>query len=335
MRFLVVAFLWLAVSPWCGEAWRPWPQNFNGSNPDALFRGSKKNEGASSYVNMKYHMGPVLTSAINVHPIWYGTWNLKEKRIISEFLQSISSSTLSPSVSEWWQTVQLYTDQTGANISKNIVIANEFHDYYSQGKSLTRLTVQKVIGNAINAKKNPLPVDHKSGLYLLLTSSDVQVQDFCRAVCGFHYFTFPSIVGYTLPYAWVGHSGKQCPEVCAYPFAVPSYMSGSGMKPLVPPNGDVGVDGMISVIGHELAELSSNPLINAWYAGEDPTAPTEIADLCEGVYGTGAGGGYTGQVLTDKFGSSYNVNGMRRRFLVQWIWSTSKNACAGPNAQDR
>ncbi|KAF2316166.1 hypothetical protein GH714_041507 [Hevea brasiliensis] len=153
--------------------------------------------------------------------------------------------------------------------------------------------------------------------------------------CGFHYFTFPSMVGYTLPYAWVGNSGKQCPDVCAYPFAIPGYMGGGGPGALKAPNGDVGVDGMISVIGHELAELSSNPLVNAWYAGEDPTAPTEIGDLCEGLYGTGGGGGYIGQVMRDKQGRTFNMYGGRgRKFLVQWIWSPELKACAGPNAMD-
>ena len=277
-------------------------------------------------------MGPVLISTINVHTIWYGRWSKKEKRVINEFLLSISNNTKSPSVGQWWQTVQFYTDQTGANISRNIVIASEHEDYYSHGKILTRLTLQEVIKNSISAKISPLPIDPNNGLYLLLTSSDVVLQDFCRAVCGFHYFTFPSIVGYTLPYAWIGHSGNQFPGFYAYPFVVPSYMT--GMKVFKPPNGDVGIDGMISVISHELAELSSNPLINAWYVGEDPTSPTEIADLCEGLYGTGGGGSYTGQVLTDKFGANYNVNGIRRRYLVQWIWSPILNACSGPNALD-
>ena len=41
-----------------------------------------------------------------------------------------------------------------------------------------------------------------------------------------------------------------------------------------------------------MAELSSNPmLVNAWYTGEDLIAPTEIADLCVGVYRSNGGGG--------------------------------------------
>lgn len=311
------------------EGWRPWPRD-TGSK----FGNSERNEGSSEYVELKYHMGPVLTGNITVHTIWYGNWDMNEKSIIKDFLLSISDAhSQSPSVSDWWKTVQLYTDQTGANVSRNVVLGPERNDLYSHGKSLTRLTVQEVINNAVTALQNPLPIDAKNGIYLLLTSKDVMVQDFCKAVCGFHYFTFPSIVGYTLPYAWVGNSGQQCPEVCSYPFAVPSYMTGT--QAFKAPNDNAGIDGMISVIGHELAEMASNPLVNAWYAGNDPTSPTEIGDLCEGIYGTGGGGSYTGQVMNDVKGASFNLNGIRRKFLVQWVWSPILNACYGPNAIDQ
>lgn len=279
-------------------------------------------------------MGPVLTANITIHIIWYGRWEKTQKRIIRGFFNSISAVDLKPpSVYGWWKTVRLYTDQTGNNISQTVRLGEEKNDrLYSHGKSLTRLSIQSVIKSAVTAKTRPLPIDAKNGVYFLLTSDDVQVQDFCRDVCGFHYFTFPSIVGYTLPYAWVGNSAKLCPGFCAYPFAVPDYMP--GLKPEKSPNGDVGIDGMISVIAHELAELSTNPLVNAWYAGEDPVAPVEIADLCEGIYGTGGGGSYTGQMLNDGDGATYNMRGIRRKFLVQWVWNHLVNYCTGPNALD-
>lgn len=306
--------------------------------PPRALATSKRFEGSSDLVQLRYHMGPVLSSTpINIYLIWYGRWSRPQKLLIKDFLNSVSTATAPPpSVAQWWHTVSLYTDQTGSNVSRSFFIAREYNDHrYSLGNHLTRLSVQQVIASAV--KSAPFPVDHKNGIYLILTADDVTVQDFCRAVCGFHYFTFPSMVGYTLPYAWVGNSGKQCPEVCAYPFAIPAYMAGGGPTggALKSPNGDVGVDGMISVIGHELAELASNPLVNAWYAGEDPTAPTEIGDLCEGLYGTGGGGGYIGQVMRDKEGKTFNLNGRKgRRFLVQWLWSPVLKACVGPNALD-
>ncbi|KAF4385437.1 hypothetical protein G4B88_005769 [Cannabis sativa] len=287
---LIILTLVLFTSPVC--AWRPWPQN--SSNP--LYGDSKKFEGSSEFVHLKYHMGPVLTADITVHTIWYGSWQRSQKKIIREFINSISAvNSRRPSVAGWWKTVQMYTDQTGKNISRTVRLGSEKNDrFYSHGKTLTRLDIQSVIKSAVTAKSKPLPINPQSGIYLVFTSEDVYVQDFCRQVCGFHYFTFPSIVGYTLP------GGR-----------------------------------MISVIGHEVAELATNPLVNAWYAGQDPSFPVEIADLCEGIYGTGGGGSYTGQLMDGHDGATFNMNGIRRRFLVQWVWNHLLNYCSGPNALDQ
>ncbi|KAL2244530.1 protein EXORDIUM-like 7 [Sesamum indicum] len=323
-----VSFLQFLVSSWS-------------QNQQYYYNQQKNYEGSSDLIDLKYHMGPVLASPINLYIIWYGQWNPSHQSTIRDFIHSFSSPAPHPSVADWWRTVMLYTDQTGSNITNDIMLSGEFFDYkYSQGRYLTRLSMQYIIKNAVTASyTRPLPLNYHSGLYLVLTSSDVQVQEFCRAVCGFHYFTFPSIVGVTMPYAWVGYSGRQCPGMCAYPFAWPKY---SGMKPppgtndiMGAPNGDAGIDGMISVIAHEMAEVSSNPLINAWYAGDDPTAPNEIADLCLGVYGSGGGGGYMGVVYKDSRGNGFNLNGVRgRKFLVQWVWNPVRRRCFGPNALD-
>ncbi|KAE8654122.1 Protein EXORDIUM-like 3 [Hibiscus syriacus] len=163
--------------------------------------------------------------------------------------------------------------------------------------------MQYVIRSAVTAGTKPLPVT-KSGLYLLLTSADVDVQNFCNQICGFHSLTWKTIMRYTLLYAWVGNSAKLCPQTCAFPFSVPEYIP--GFKALKPPNSDVGVDGMISFIGHELAELATDPLGNAWYSGQE-----------------------------GKDGATYNMNGIKRRYLVQWVWNHVVSNCTGPNALDQ
>jgi hypothetical protein len=290
-------------------------------------------------VDMQYHMGPVLSaSPTNLYLIWYGRWEPAAQAVLRDFLASLSAPGAPfPSVSDWWaRAPQLYTDQTGANVTGAFVVAGEHADAgYSHGATLRRSDMQSVIRSAVYAYPNPLPLDPYSGAYLVLTSADVEMDEFCRAVCGFHYFTFASVVGVTVPYAWVGNSGTQCPGKCAYPFAAAEY-GGGGQAVLRPPNGDVGLDGMVIVLGHELAEMSTNPLVNAWYAGDTPTAPTEIADLCLGVYGDGAGaGGLVGNVSSAPDGSAYNVHGVNgRRFLVQWLWNPVRAACYGPNASN-
>lgn len=285
---------------------------------------------------LQYHMGSVLSSPINLYLIWYGQWEKIHQEIIRDFLNSLSSPfppPPPPSVADWWKTVRLYTDQTGSNVTGSVTLAGEFLDlYHSHGVRLKRLDIQYIIGAAI--ARGALPLDAKNGFYLVLTSPEVGVQDFCVAACGFHSFAFPSAVGAVIPFAWVGNSGAQCSGVCAYPFARPegSPPLGHNNYPAMgAPNGDAGVDGMVSVIAHELAEASSDPFASGWYAGTDATAPTEIGDMCEGIYGMGGGSGYVGEVERDKEGRVYNLNGVKgRRFLVQWVYNPYKG-CDGPN----
>ncbi|EEE65036.1 hypothetical protein OsJ_20018 [Oryza sativa Japonica Group] len=325
-RFSLCCVVLLVLAPLAAVAWRPWPPR-NGSGEVEGIGASKKFEGSSDFVKLQYHMGPVLAADITVHPIWYGRWPAEQKRTIRAFLRSLSPP--GSGLRRWRHPVAV---RGGVVAHRAAVHRPDLGERVRGGEARAG---ESVVRDAVTARTRPLPVD-SSGVYLVLTSPEVVVENFCGQVCGFHYFTFPSVVGYTLPYAWVGNSAARCPEVCAYPFAIPSYVGG-GRRAEAPPNGDVGVDGMVSVIAHELAELASNPLANAWYAGEDPSFPTEIADLCEGIYGTGGGGAYTGQLLTDgRSGASYNVNGVGgRKFLVQWVWNPILSYCSGPNALDQ
>ena len=71
-------------------AWRPWPHNKTKVQLDSIFGDSKKFESSSKFVHLKYHIGPVLTANITVHAIWYGAWQHNQKKIIREFINSIS-----------------------------------------------------------------------------------------------------------------------------------------------------------------------------------------------------------------------------------------------------
>ncbi|GER33173.1 exordium like 1 [Striga asiatica] len=279
---------------------------------------------SSQETEPSYHMGPVLASnPLNLHIIWYGKWTPTQQNIIRDFVSSLSTRALkSPSVSDWWRTVTLYTDQTNSNVTSTVNLSSESPDpNYSHGHNLTRLSMQDIVKKAFADE-----LDFASGMYLILTSADVAVQDFCHGACGFHHFTFAHVVGGVVPYAWVGNSGARCPDQCAYPFVLPEYLKPS-FKSLKPPNDNADVDGMVIVIGHELAEAATNPLNNGWFGGKD-TMPNEIADVCLGVYGEGAGGGYPGTVAADRKGRGYNVNGVNgRRFLMQYLWNPRLGKC--------
>lgn len=54
------------------------------------------------------------------------------------------------------------------------------------------------------------------------------------------------------------------------------------------PNGDSGVDAMISILAHETMETFNDPWGNTWYTkpGGTQTAGQEIGDLCAYKYGS-------------------------------------------------
>ncbi|KHN30294.1 hypothetical protein glysoja_042454 [Glycine soja] len=60
-----------------------------------------------------------------------------------------------------------------------------------------------------------------------------------------------------IAYAWVGNSVTQCPGQCAWPFHQPIY--GPQNPPLVAPNNDVGLDGMLINVASLLAGTVTNP----------------------------------------------------------------------------
>ena len=60
--------------------YRPWPSAMNRAQPLINSKILVKDP----VINMQYHMGPVLTSAIHVYIIWYGTWQISQKNIIRD-----------------------------------------------------------------------------------------------------------------------------------------------------------------------------------------------------------------------------------------------------------
>ncbi|URE38930.1 hypothetical protein MUK42_07143 [Musa troglodytarum] len=134
-----------------------------GAGSGALLSSSKRFEGSSDLVHLRYHMGPVLSSPINLYLIWYGPWPAAHRATLRDFLLSLSDpSPPPPSAAQWWSTVALYSDQTGANVSRRVSVAAEAHlRGLPRGASLTRLGVQLVIADALAS--GSLPVDHGRG----------------------------------------------------------------------------------------------------------------------------------------------------------------------------
>ncbi|CAL9211487.1 protein PHOSPHATE-INDUCED 1-like [Musa acuminata AAA Group] len=272
---------------------------------------------------LTYHNGAVLQGDIAISIMWYGAFTPTQKSIISDFLLSLTPSSqtrlqpLTPSVPQWWETIdKVYLAKAGKKTkTTNIVLAEQVSDEEcSLGKSLKTSQIPELA-----ARAGP----KKGGIALVFTAQDVAVEGFCMSRCGLH--GSDRNTGST--YIWVGNSAEQCPGRCAWPFHQPMY--GPQTPPLVAPNGDVGVDGMVINLATLVAGTVTNPFGDGFFQGARE-APLEVATACPGVYGKGAYPGYAGDLLVDATtGASYNANGVRgRKYLVPALFDPSTSTCS-------
>lgn len=265
---------------------------------------------------LKYHNGPLLKGNITVNLIWYGKFAPTQRSIVVDFLHSLSLPTKKQtriSVSTWWQITGKYRGGP-----RSVILGNQvLDDNYSLGKSLT---IPKVITLASKGNRN----GKINAVNVVFTASDVTVEGFCMSRCGTHGST--RVKGGRSAYAWVGNSEIQCPGQCAWPFHQPIY--GPQTPPLVSPNGDVGIDGMIINLATVLAGTVTNPFDNGYFQGPS-NAPLEAVSACTGIFGKGAYPGYPGEVHLDKTsGASFNalsVNG--RKYLLPAMWDPQTSTC--------
>ncbi|XP_058087025.1 protein EXORDIUM-like 2 [Magnolia sinica] len=263
---------------------------------------------------LKYHNGLLLKGNYALNLIWYGTFTPTQRSIIVDFLQSLNQNTnpSPPSVSSWWKTTEKY--KAGPS---NLILGKQILDgNYPLGKSLKSSDILALAakaggGNVIN---------------VVLTSKDVAVEGFCMSRCGTHGSVRGAQGKGRFAYAWVGNSETQCPGQCAWPFHQPIY--GPQTPPLVAPNGDVGVDGMIINLATVLAATVTNPYAGGYYQGP-ANAPLEAVSACTGLFGKGAYPGYPGELLVEKStGASYNALGVNgRKYLLPAMWDPKTSAC--------
>jgi Phosphate-induced protein 1 conserved region len=262
------------------------------------------------YNGITYLGGPIIDDAngVNAYYIWYGDWS-KDKAaqtIMVDFIKHLGGS-------PYFNTNTTYYDYevgpTGTSVVKDRVV-NSVHymgstnDYYSLGNILSVDDIGTIIQNTV--AQGRLPLDH-NGVYSVLTSADVTVKDvvgdFCISYCAFHGAQAAGALG-NLVGAFVGNAETQCPYQCDWEYVLPT------------PNNNVGADGMVNMIAHELEESVTDPLGTSW------TLPgfIENADLCQWTFGTTYN-------LTN--GSFANMKLGERQYLIQQNWVNAKGGyCA-------
>lgn len=269
---------------------------------------------------LKYHNGVLLKGNITVNLVWYGKFTPIQRSVIVDFIRSLNSkdgasSAAIPSVASWWKTTEKYKGGSSTLVvGKQLLLEN-----YPLGKSLKNPYL-RALSNKVNGGLRSITV--------VITAKDVTVEGFCMNRCGNHGSSSSKSrrAANGAAYVWVGNSETLCPGYCAWPFHQPIY--GPQTPPLVAPNGDVGVDGMIINLATLLANTVTNPFNNGYYQGP-PTAPLEAVSACTGIFGSGSYPGYAGRVLVDKTtGSSYNARGLAgRKYLLPAMWDPQTSTC--------
>jgi hypothetical protein len=239
------------------------------------------------------HGGPVMVTP-TAYLIWYGNWNQSNgsdtaagQTLVRDFLYGINNS-------PYFQINTTYYNVPSGSVlvgGETTVTAG------SSKKPLSDSDIRTLVVNAITNGK--LRLD-RTGVYFVLTSSDIAKSGFCTQYCGWH--TSTTVSGTTIQYSFVGNANR-CLSGCA--------------AQTISPNGNAGVDGMVSVIAHELEEATTDPQLNAWY----DSAGAENADKCAWTFGqnqTLLNGAYYNMTLPTTSGS--------KNYLIQRNLATD-NKC--------
>lgn len=245
---------------------------------------------------INYHGGPVLHGNVPIYVIWYGNWTNGPKasdrqatvNLIDAFLGGLGGSAL--------EGVNTTYGDNSANVSGQLHLQSQIFDTGSQGTSLTNTRLTNLI--SAHLSNGSLPTD-STGLYLVLTSSNIKEQGFCTQFCGFH--TAQTIHGANIKWSFVGNV-DQCPSGCEIQ--------------TTSPNGDSGADGMANVLSHEIEEAISDPDLNAWF----DNSGQENGDKCNFNFGA---------TKTASNGSRFNQTFGGHNWMLQQNWRNSRGgACA-------
>ncbi|CAN6164576.1 unnamed protein product [Urochloa humidicola] len=270
---------------------------------------------------LRDHGGALLTGNLTVNLLFYGRFAPSQRAIVADFVRSLSAAahrghpSAGPSVASWWRTTSLYRGG-GARVALGRQVLDERMSLGRGPLSPTNITsLARAAGH------------HRGAVTAVLTATDVAVSPFCVSRCGAHGGDRGGAHGRArYAYLWAGNPAAQCPGQCAWPFHQPPY--GPQAPPLVPPNGDVGVDGMVISLAALLAGSVTNPYGDGYYQG-DEGAGLEAATACAGIFGSGAYPGYPGKLLTDTAtGASYNAVGFGgRKYLLPALWDPTTSRC--------
>lgn len=260
-------------------------------------------------VHMRYHGGQVMINPINIYLLWYGDWSQSQAPSLMEDM--ITNLSASP----WYQINSFYYEQIETShpglastkktyyVNSHVNLIQSIDVGYSHGNYLADEDISMIVKENIDSNKLPLDSD---GQYFVLISKDVGEGLFCLAYCGWH--DSQVMNEKDIKFALVGDTGA-CPNECS--LETQYLQSGINHSP----NDDWGIDGMASVILHELSEAATDPDPVSKPAWKDDWG-YENADRCAWTYG---------QPYYTENCSIANVKIGNHDFMIQQNWVLDAN----------
>lgn len=241
------------------------------------------------------HNQAVLRGRQNLYFIWYGDWTGADRSLDQQIVGEMAATI---GVTPYLNIVQLYSDASGRNASSGVVYAGAVYDSYSHGSELSDNDIKDVVNQKmINFE---LPGDTQ-GIFVVVSSPDVTATSGqVASYCAMHGTT--DLYSAKWPFIYVGSPARSVVRCAPQP---------------VGPNGTTNGDGIAYLLAAELADILTDPFLNAWY----DRLGLEVADKCAWTYGT---------TYKSANGALANVKLGARDYLLPPLWVPSKSggSCA-------
>ncbi|MDQ1403405.1 MAG: hypothetical protein QOG03_1721 [Actinomycetota bacterium] len=231
---------------------------------------------------ISYHNGRILGTTKVVEIFYGGQWTTPAKTLVHDFDTSLGGSA-------YYNINTTYTGLNGARVVNAVNVVGSIDDAGSQGLALSDAGVRAVVAHAISTSGI---TNDSSTVWMVLGSRDVNLTSgYGTQYCGWHtYSTFNNVNNGYLATIDAARAPSACEE-----------------QTTVSPNGNPGIDGMLSVVAHEIEETATDVNLNAWYDSRG----YENADKCAWTFGT---------TSTATNGSKYNVTLGTKNYLIQRNW---------------
>jgi hypothetical protein len=258
---------------------------------------------------LQYWGGPLLSGAAltsagggpTVYVIWYGNWNQSNgadtpegQQIVYDFLYGASIGPYSAYGSPYYS-INNTLSTNGYMLNGKMAYGGSCSVGYLFGTTVAVYlkgieNLHEIVSYAICGTTPPLLPDDPNGVYLIISSSDVDVTtgfagDFGVKFCGLYGVIPGGVCGNNRVLMWEENTGD----------------NNSGYHhckaQLTGPNGNTGVDGMLSTMAHDLADAINNGFLDGWHTASGADSGN---DGCNWTYGQNMQ-----QVYIPKYGLAY------------------------------